>query len=157
MIRPREIDGNRDPGSGTHLGKLLLSQFSNGELSTDLIKKLQEDIPDFTRRTASFNLSEGPNKEIALLGGWIIQNVNDYNELSVLIEDSFRSFCKAYLDLHGRDQQIEIQFNGSIALHGKKRLKHQLYLYGFKLGKVIDSPLDGLIDYYKEIFHEKRY
>ena len=146
-----------DPGSGTHIGALLLRHFHNGDLTWKLKDDLIKKFPVIVDWDIALSRSSGADKKVASLAKWVFDNAENHPDLEGMISVAFRSFCKHFLRNNIHEENTEIKFNGSIAYYGQKWLQQELSLYGFKLGKVIDSPLDGLVNYYKGIFHEKRH
>ena len=138
-----------DEGSGAYLGKkvlqyylyktfdeeLMLSFESKYKLSKDQILDAVYKQPLPNRYMASFSTFLSEHR-----GHYMIENI---------IEDGLNDFFFTHLNKLNESWLYPIHFSGSIAYVFKDVIKQLATGYELEVGKIIKSPMDGLIEYHK--------
>ena len=138
-----------DEGSGAYLGKkvlqyylyktfdeeLMLSFESKYKLSKDRILDAVYKQPLPNRYMASFSTFLSEHR-----GHYMIENI---------IEDGLNDFFFTHLNKLNESWLYPIYFSGSIAYVFKDVIKQLATGYELEVGKIIKSPMDGLIEYHK--------
>ncbi len=140
-----------DEGSGAVLGKLLVSSLLKNQLTSGLKEKFLEqfnltvaDIIDRVYRKPF------PNRFLATFAPFISENLDDPT-IHSLVVDSFKSFLKRNVMQYKNHDKLPIHFVGSVAFHFQDLLKEALHEMNVKLGTIIQSPMEGLIEYHSKV------
>ena len=137
-----------DEGSGAVLGKLFVSDLLKNQLTPGLKEKF----------LAQFNLTVGdiidrvyrkpfPNRFLATFSPFISEHLDDPG-VRMLVMNSFKSFLKRNVmqyDFEGKP----VGFVGSVAFHYREVLEEAVNDMHLKMGKIVQSPMEGLIEYYR--------
>ena len=137
-----------DEGSGAVLGKLFVSDLLKNQLTLGLKEKF----------LAQFNLTVGdiidrvyrkpfPNRFLATFSPFISEHLDDPG-VRMLVMNSFKSFLKRNVMQYKNHDKLPIHFVGSVAFHYQDLLKEAVEAMNMKLGKIIQSPMEGLIKYH---------
>ena len=137
-----------DEGSGAVLGKLFVSDLLKNQLTPGLKEKF----------LAQFNLTIGdiidrvyrkpfPNRFLATFSPFISEHLDDPG-VRMLVMNSFKSFLKRNVMQYKNHDKLPIHFVGSVAFHYQDLLKEAVEAMNMKLGKIIQSPMEGLIKYH---------
>ena len=137
-----------DEGSGAVLGKTLVGNLLKGIYP----QSLKEEF------LARFSLTEAEiiekvyrqpnaNRFLASLTPFLHEKRNDENIQRLLIE-CFEAFLIRNVDTYNR-QDLPINFVGSIAWHFDKELTKAALLTGHKIGKIIQSPIDNMVEFHQ--------
>lgn len=137
-----------DEGSGAVLGKLLVSDLLKNQLPSGLKEKF----------LAKFNLTTAdiidrvyrepfPNRFLAAFSPFILENL-DNSDIYSLVINSFKAFLKRNVMQYKGHDKLPIHFVGSVAFHYQNLLKEAVEAMGMKPGKIIQSPMEGLIKYH---------
>ena len=78
-----------------------------------------------------------------------IYEFRNHSHIASLIKSSFEEFLKRNI-IHYEFRKYPVNFVGSIAFYYKELLEKAVTSAGMKMGKVLKSPIDGLIQYHKE-------
>ena len=138
-----------DEGSGAVLGKLFVSDLLKNQLTPGLKEKFLEQ----------FNLTTGdiidrvyrkpfPNRFLSTFSPFISENLED-TTVRTLVMTSFKSFLKRNVMQYKNYDRLPIHFVGSVAFHFQEILKEAVEVMNMKPGKIIQSPMEGLIEYHK--------
>ena len=138
-----------DEGSGANLGLHLLSSFVSGQLPTDLKFRLETEF-ELRREKIIESLYKNkyPNRYLAGFVRFIADN-RDNAFIANLILNSFSDFIKNQITRVPDFSQYKISFCGSVAFYLKEELSQVLKNNNLELGKVLSSPMDGLINFHK--------
>ncbi len=139
-----------DEGSGTHMGKLLITDYLRGEMPNHISDKLTDE----------FNLSlefvldniynkPSPNRFLASFAPFIQQNGMDAY-IRQLINRSFTEFLKMGVMKFSGYEKYEVSFVGSIAFHFKDILFDVASSHGITICRIQKSVIEGLMEYHKE-------
>jgi len=137
-----------DEGSGAYMGKALLTAYLHDELPDSLTEKLNNEFllskeiileNAYTKPT--------PNRFLASFSSFIFQN-SDHPYLKELILDNFRKFYKYLVCCYPGYKEVPVNFAGSVAYHYKEILLNVGQEFGIKTGKIIQSPIEGLVEYH---------
>jgi N-acetylglucosamine kinase-like BadF-type ATPase len=137
-----------DEGSGAYLGKKVVQYYLYNTFDDELRYKFEskyktspveilENVyrkPLANRYLASFSLFLSENR-----GHYMIENI---------IEDGLNDFFFYHLCKYAEAWKLPVSFVGSIAFGFKDVLKDLCNTYRFELGKVLKSPMSGLVDYH---------
>lgn len=136
-----------DEGSGAVLGKLLVADVLKNRLPSALKAEFlsqfnltQEEIIDRVYRRPF------PNRFLASLSPFLAQHLHE-PLLKALVLDSFRAFLRRNVlqyDCTGH----EVHFTGSVAFHYRHVLEEAVCAEGLRLGRVLKSPMEGLVQYH---------
>lgn len=142
-----------DEGSGAVLGKMFMNGIFKGWLSPGIrdlyLSETNQTYSDIIKYTYREPLA---NRYLAKTAEFINRHKQDYEELSSLVIDNFTSFMRKNIDAYNR-RDLSLNFVGSIAWYFKDELEHAVSATGYKMGKVIKSPIDGLVEFHKNIEH----
>ncbi|MBP8903266.1 MAG: ATPase [Paludibacteraceae bacterium] len=137
-----------DEGSGAVLGKLFVSDLLKNQLTPGLKEKFLEQ----------FNLTTGdiidrvyrkpfPNRFLSTFSPFISEHLDDPG-VRMLVMNSFKSFLKRNVMQYKNYDRLPIHFVGSVAFHFQEILKEAVEVMNMKPGKIIQSPMEGLIKYH---------
>ena len=138
-----------DEGSGAYMGKQLLTAYLHNELPDDLAKDFEashglsnENILD-----AVYN-KPAPSRFLASFSKFISDN-RHHVFIDSLIRDNFRSFYKYQVTCYPRHREVPVNFVGSVAYHYQDILHETGSEFGIRVGKIIQAPIDGLVEFHR--------
>jgi hypothetical protein len=138
-----------DEGSGSVLGRMFLNAiFKRPELADVRDQYLQEH--KFTQTDVIQKVYREPmaNRFLASLSPFISRHI-DVPEVRQLVVDNFCDFFRRNVVQYDR-RDLPVGFVGSIAWHYEDQLREAASLEGFIVGRVLKSPIDGLVAYHTE-------
>lgn len=137
-----------DEGSGAYLGKQLVTAFLQNRLYPPIARQFAEQF-QVTRANVLERVyrSEYPNRYLAQFSRFFLTHLDD-EDCYALIFESFAEFIDRYVCTLPAYREYTINCTGSIAFHYRQILERVLWAKRMKLRKVINSPIDGLVDYH---------
>lgn len=137
-----------DEGSGAYLGKKVVQYYLYNTFDEEIMYRFDEKYktspveilenvyrkPLANRYLASFCLFLSENR-----GHYMIENI---------IEDGLNDFFFYHLCKYGEAWKLPVSFVGSVAFGFKDVLKDLCGNYQFELGKILKSPMNGLLEYH---------
>lgn len=139
-----------DEGSGAVLGKLLVGDVLKNQMPEAITKRFFEkykltsaEIIDRVYRQPK------PNTFLASFVPFLEENI-DEPKIYNLVKESFRSFLRRNVMQYDGWQTLPIGFNGSIAKIYKKPLLEALEEEGMHLGRIIQVPMEAMVEYHVE-------
>jgi len=138
-----------DEGSGAYLGKRLLQSYFYRALPKEIEEKLLSKY-DISKKLMLANVyhKKGGNTYLASFAKFIIAE-KKHPFIRQLITDSFDIFIKNQLLKYEKVADYPIHFIGSIAYFLAEILGEVLKKNGLKLGKIIQQPIEGLVDFHQ--------
>lgn len=139
-----------DEGSGAVLGKLLVGDVLKNQMPEAITKRFFEkykltsaEIIDRVYRQPK------PNTFLASFVPFLEENI-DEPKIYNLVKESFRSFLRRNVMQYDGWQTLPIGFNGSIAKIYKKPLLEALEEEGMHFGRIIQAPMEAMVEYHVE-------
>lgn len=137
-----------DEGSGTALGKRLISDIFKG-IAPDSV------ISDFLAETkltkdeviAKVYREKDANRFLASFAPYILEHIS-IPYFHELVRDEFLKFLKRNVINYKGIADMPVSFIGSIAVNFKQQLRESLSSLNLNEGKIISSPMAGLIEYH---------
>ena len=138
-----------DEGSGSYLGKTLIVNYLQNELPGDLHQKFAEKYPEINRL---YILDQAykkpyPNRFFASFSTFISEHSSN-NYIQDLLKEAFSLFTEKYILKHKNADHYSVHFTGSIAFYYQDILQTVLASKGLQPGRILKTPLDGLVQYY---------
>lgn len=142
-----------DEGSGSVLGRLFMNAiFKNPQFAdlrdaylaetrltqADIINKVYRE-PMANRFLASTSLFIEQHRDNSLLHDLIVRNFRDFLTHNVAPYALYTAL---------NVQQLPVSFVGSMAYHYESELREAAQIEGFTIGKIMQSPMEGLITYH---------
>lgn len=138
-----------DEGSGAVLGKLLIGDILKNQLSAALkeefLKQLGLTAPEIIDRVYR---QPFPNRFLASLSPFLAQHIEE-PDIHKLVLSSFIAFLRRNVTQYDY-QQYPVHFIGSVAYCYREILEEALQQTGIRQGKILQSPMEGLIQYHQE-------
>lgn len=136
-----------DEGSGAVLGRKFLNAVLKQTLPENIRKRfLQESGLDMAEVINRVYRSPAPNRFLASMSKYI-HGYLDEKEVRDIVIDNFEDFIRNNILAYG-DEFRTINVVGSIAYHYKEQLTEAASRNGFQIGKIIKSPIEGLIEFH---------
>ena len=136
-----------DEGSGAVLGRKFLNAVLKQTLPENIRKRfLQESGLDMAEGINRVYRSPAPNRFLASMSKYI-HGYLDEKEVRDIVIDNFEDFIRNNILAYG-DEFRTINVVGSIAYHYKEHLTEAASRNGFQIGKIIKSPIEGLMEYH---------
>ncbi len=138
-----------DEGSGAYMGKKVLQYYLyrtfDAELHNKFQKKYQLDAADILDAVYKKPL---PNRYIASFSLFLAENRGHYM-IENIIEDAVWDFFSVHLARYPESGKIPVFFTGSVAFGFQDILKELCKTFGWKPGRILAKPMEGLITYHK--------
>lgn len=137
-----------DEGSGAYLGKKLVQYYLYDIMDQPLRKAFEKRFGQ-QRADILESVYKKPlaNRYLASLAIFLAENRGHYM-VENIVEDGLRDFFHQHLFSYPEIKSVPIHFTGSIAFGFKDVLKELCDFYELKAGKILKTPLQGLIDYH---------
>lgn len=137
-----------DEGSGAYMGKLLVGNMLKSQLPKEIIEKFMKQY-DLTPALIIENVYRKPfpSRFLASISPFLLQNIENDAVLSI-VKKSFTDFFQRNV-MQYNYKKHKVNFVGSIAHHYATILKAIALENGITIGKIEQSPMEGLIEYYK--------
>ncbi|MDE6321175.1 MAG: ATPase [Muribaculaceae bacterium] len=138
-----------DEGSGAVLGKILVGDVLKNQLPQHLCDKFLEQY-SLDRLTIIRRVYKEPqaNRFLASVTRFLIENINEPS-IHQLVYNSFKSFFVRNIANYKGYKEYKINFVGSIAFFYQDVLREVAADMGCTIGNIIQSPMDGLINYHR--------
>lgn len=137
-----------DEGSGAALGKRLVADAFKNQLPENVRQRFLDTygltLPVIL---AKVYRQPAPNRFLASLVPFISDNLWNPYVYSLVLEE-FKSFFKRNVAMYNGSYRMPVGFTGSIAFHFENILRETADSLGFKVGKVIKTPIDGLVEFH---------
>lgn len=143
-----------DEGSGCYIGKKLLSDYVRGYMPKNVRDNFWETFKlspeDILNAVYTQPL---PNRFCASFSKFVYDITVNIEYSRNLVRTSFEDFFKNLVSHYPNYQDYEFNCIGSVAYNFRNVLEEVAVEYGMKVGKIIRSPIDHLVDYH--IKHSK--
>lgn len=138
-----------DEGSGAHLGRQLLSDCIKKQLPSKIREKFFEqyelNIATILEKTYHSSL---PNRWLASFTPFLSEYKN-LPEINTMLKECFKQFFQRNTMTYRRSW-LPIHIIGNIGVHFSEEIKETAESLGLSIGNIVDSPMDGLIEYHKQ-------
>jgi N-acetylglucosamine kinase-like BadF-type ATPase len=136
-----------DEGSGAVLGKKLIADVLKNQLPENFKNKF---LSQYNVTTAEIldNVykQQFPNRYLAKFSVFLFENIKE-KAIYDIVYNSFREFFVRNAMQYDYKNN-EISFVGSIAWYFKETLQEVADDFGLKIGKIVQSPMEGLLEYH---------
>jgi N-acetylglucosamine kinase-like BadF-type ATPase len=137
-----------DEGSGAYMGKILIRDYLYGKLPVTIHDKLKKEYQiDKEKVLDRIYKAASPNRWLASFSLFIRDNIKE-EYCSGLVRTSFRDFFKRQLSSYSGYKALPLAAVGSIAFHYKDFLAEAASEAGFRLEKIVKSPVEELAKYH---------
>lgn len=138
-----------DEGSGAYLGKKLLQYYLYNSFDEELKARFdaqyntnhEEILENVYRRPL-------PNRYLASFAQFLGENRGHFIVENIL-EDSLNEFFFSHIYKYSESWTHPLHFTGSIAWHFQDILNELCELYELQMGRILRSPMDGLMAYHQ--------
>lgn len=146
------------------LGYILMDEASGKYLGSRLIRDYfykNMPVPISSNFEARYNLDpdeiklnlyqrSNPNAYLASFAEFIFMGDFDKGYFHNLIKDGLYEFINCRILTYKEAKEVPIHFVGSIAHFSKEIIKECLMEKNLEMGNIVQRPIDGLIDFYRE-------
>lgn len=137
-----------DEGSGAYLGKLLIRDYYQGTMPYEVQQLFKEEFEPVLENILDrvYNQPQ-PSRFLASYCPFISKNIS-HPYLYNLVSSSFDEFFQKHVLKFEEARTSKIHFLGSIAYYFSDILKESADKAGLKIGKIYESPIQGLVEYH---------
>ena len=138
-----------DDASGNYFGRQLLRDYYFNKIPKPLSDSFAEEF-NLGAEEIKTNLykKSNPNTYLATFAKFVIVNKNE-PYIQGLINKGLGLFIENQISQFDNAKKLPIHFIGSISYFLKSELEAKLISYGFKLGKILKKPIEGLVSYHQ--------
>ena len=137
-----------DEGSGAYLGKKVIQYFLyntfDEELKYKFEKKYNVGVVEILENVYRKPLA---NRYLASFSFFLYENRGHYM-IENIIEDGLNDFFFTHLCKYKEVWKLPVHFVGGVAFGFRDVLEQLCNAYEFELGKILDKPMAGLIEYH---------
>lgn len=139
-----------DEGSGAYLGRKVLQYYLYHTFDEDLRARF-----DAAYVTNPAEILENvykkplPNRYLATFARFLAENRGHYM-IENIIEDGLNDFFFTHLCKYSEAWNYPIHFVGGVSFGFRDVLKELCNTYNFELGRVLQKPINGLVEYHTE-------
>lgn len=137
-----------DEGSGNHIGKQLLRDYFYKKMPDVLFKKFEKEYDiNITSVIDNIYHKSQVSQYLASFSKFAYENI-EHDYIKNLCSKCFDEFIEYFIPRYKTSKDLEIGFVGSIAYYFQDLLSERLENHKLRLGKVIKSPIEGLIEFH---------
>jgi len=138
-----------DEGSGTYLGKKVIQYYLYNTFDPDLMDRFNAKFNTNTLEILDAVYKKPlPNRYLAGFASFLAENRGHFM-IENIIEDGFNDFFFNHVYKYRESWTMPIHFVGSVAYGFRDVLQDMCASYELQLGKVLKSPLEGLIKFHQ--------
>ena len=139
-----------DEGSGAYLGKKVIQYFLYQTFDEELMAAFEKKF-NLTKDAILNSIYKAPfpNRTLASFAPFLTEHRGHYM-IENIIEDGLNDFFFAHINKMNESWIHPIHFVGGIAFAFKDIIKQLALSYEIELGKIIKSPMEGLITFHKQ-------
>ncbi len=139
-----------DEASGNYFGKRLIRDFYYRRMPVEIASEFEKRF-NLEADDIKMNLYKKPNPNayLASFAQFIFtqKEINPY--FYALIKEGISNFIECRILCYEKAHEVPVHFIGSIAHFSEKIIKECFKEHNLELGNILQRPIDGLIDYYK--------
>jgi N-acetylglucosamine kinase-like BadF-type ATPase len=138
-----------DEASGNHFGKKLIRDYYYHKMPKEIAAKFETEF-DLSADTIKRNLYKeaNPNSYLAHFAEFILKNKrNAY--FNKVLHKGIKEFFKNRILPIDESKELPVHFVGSIAYFSQDIIKDVARYHMIKLGKFVQRPIDGLIEFHR--------
>lgn len=141
-----------DEGSGAALGRLFLNNIYKNSIYEEARKVFEEDS-GLTYADVIDRVYRKPmaNRFLASLAMFVSIYKEEYAELQDLIVQNFEDFFNKNVREYHLRLSLDVHCVGGLAYFFKRELLKAARLGNYHIGRILERPIDGLIEYHKGI------
>ncbi len=137
-----------DEGSGSFIGKQFLADLWYGLVPVEIKDAFYKEYPhDLSYYLNKIYKEPNANAFLASFCAWL-SNHTENNYVKELLKNSFSIFIEKQIKPYGVEKTNTIHCIGSIAFYFLNEWKEVILQKGYKLGKVEQTPISGLLQYH---------
>ncbi|MXV50957.1 N-acetylglucosamine kinase [Pedobacter sp. HMF7647] len=136
-----------DEGSGTYLGKILVTDYLQCRMPADLSKAFEKEYK-VTKETAIHNVYQKPsaNLYLASFAKFLTPNI-DHPYIIKLLKKALTDFVESHILSYSSYKEFVCHFVGSIAFHFQDILREICRKKDIQVGKILQKPIHELNSY----------
>ncbi len=139
-----------DEGSGAYLGKKVLQYYLYNTFDEDLRYRFDAKyVTDRSEILENVYKKPLPNRYLASFTIFLAENRGHYM-IENIIEDGLNDFFFVHLCKFSEIWKYPVHFVGGVAGGFGDVIKELCSAYEFQLGKILQKPMEGLIEYHQE-------
>lgn len=140
-----------DEGSGSYIGKKLLTDFIRGLMPEDVAKVFYETYK-LTPDEIMDNVYTKPlaNRFCASFSKFVYDNNVNIEYTRKIVDDAFEDFFANLVSKYPNYQDYTFNCIGSVAYNFRNVLEEKANQYGMQVGKILRSPIDDLVQFHIE-------
>jgi len=140
-----------DEGSGNHMGKRVLQYYTYGTFDTQLMMDFEMRFGNSIENIVHKLYHEPyPNRFLATFVTLLKENRGHYMVENIL-EDCLNDFFTTNILKYRQSWKKPLFFSGSVAYYFSDVIQSLCQQYELDMGEITQSPMEGLIKYYKEL------
>ncbi len=145
-----------DEASGSYFGKRLIRDFYYNKMPIDIALEFEKNY-DLDPDEIKTNLYKKPkpNAYLASFAKFIFSQNQINLYFAELLKEGILSFINYRILSFKEAKNLPIHFVGSIAYFSREIIKDCLKENNLILGKIVQKPIDGLIEYYQNNLNQK--
>ena len=136
-----------DEGSGSYLGKRLLSDFLYKRLPTELHAFLKDEMALNKELIFEKTYAEHANVYLASFAK-VLSDFKTLDYVQNLVRKGFREFIEIHLLTYPELKKVKVHFICSVAYYFQEELKEVCADYEIEVSKVIKQPIHDLMSHY---------
>ncbi|MBE8715428.1 N-acetylglucosamine kinase [Sphingobacterium hungaricum] len=138
-----------DEGSGSYIGKKLLTDFIRGLMPKD-VAKVFFDTYKLTPDEIMDHVYTKPlaNRFCASFSKFVYDNNVNIEYTRQIVDDSFEAFFANLVSKYPNYQEYSFNCIGSVGYNFRNVLEDKARQYGMSVGKILRSPIDDLVQFH---------
>ncbi|PLW94395.1 MAG: hypothetical protein C0591_12980 [Marinilabiliales bacterium] len=137
-----------DEGSGTYLGKIILTAILSNEADPKIARAFYREYNlSFSSTLERIYHDPYPNLFFSGLSEFVKKHI-DHPWCQQMVKQNFTDFVDKQVSKYSTYQTSPVSFIGSVAFHFQDLLEEVLDANNITFGKVMKNPMDGLINYH---------
>ena len=138
-----------DEASGNYFGKQLIRDYFYKKMPSDLSSKFEKQY-NLSSDVIKMNLYKmpNPNTYLASFAKFLFSDQDENDYFFKLLNRGISKFINNHILSYPEAKLVPIHFVGSIAYFSEAIIRDCLEQHNLEFGKIIKSPIDGLIKHY---------
>jgi glucosamine kinase len=138
-----------DFGSGACIGKQIVQNYFNRIMPQELVDAFEAE--GYHREMILVNIYKRsmPSRFLASISTFVAKH-SSHPYMNEILEYCFEGFYSSQVSQYTNATKYQVHFVGSIGYYYQDVLKHVTKRLGYQMGKVIQSPIEGLIAYHQQ-------